>query len=712
MATRRKRIRARSKNSNTALIEYLDMKLREERSILKRLIAVSKSRMWDDLLRTVDRDPWGKPFKIVMSKLRPGGASAIGREEALEVLGSLFPEDPLNLLAPSETAKAAARRDTDPTDLEVTPVEVRTAIKTGSRGKAPGPDAIPLEVVDLIAETTMELLTNLFTKCLRDLSFPRNWKKAHLVLIPKPGSANAYRPISLIDSVAKIFERILADRILGVLAHNHRLNDNQFGFRRGKSTTDALNAVADKIRRAKIEGKVAIAVSLDIKNAFNTAKWSKIMQALEQVGVPPYLQLMVRDYLSERTITYKAGTTTINRNINMGVPQGSVFGPLLWNIMFHGVMEACKEPDTAIYCYADDTLVLTWGKNREETARKTNRATAQVVTWIAAQGLDVAAYKTQVIMFAKGAKALPETKIRVEGQDLEYRKDIKYLGLLLDNRLCMTKHVEAASTKALRVTTKLAGIMPNVGGPKPARKKLYAHIGESIALYGAPVWADNLSKKAMNSLSKVRRAGALRVTSAYRTVSAAAAEVIAGLPPLDMLALHRSKLYKSKADIVARADLDSNQQRTEVRRVTKLHLEALANDWQDRWRLSASGSWTRKLIPDLRPWVNRRHGEVSYTLTQALSGHGAFGAYLKKFGRRPTNRCLHCDEGVEDTVEHTLYTCQRWERARRTSGLGGLPPAERLVMAMLDSEDNWRQIANAIAEIINEKESEERRMGW
>lgn len=123
------------------------------------------------------------------------------------------------------------------------------------------------------------------------------------------------------------------------------------------------------------------------------------------------------------------------------------------------------------------------------------------------------------------------------------------------------------------------------------------------------------------TLQNVPRRICLRVASAYCTTSTDAIGVITGIAPLDLLAMERKRIHKKKNPELAPT------------------AASIVDTWQSRWDNSSKGRWTYALIPKIGPWISRRHGETSYHLTQALSGHGCFAAYLKRFGKLESSEC-------------------------------------------------------------------------
>ncbi|KAJ8964365.1 hypothetical protein NQ317_003009 [Molorchus minor] len=142
---------------------------------------------------------------------------------------------------------------------------------------------------------------------------------------------------------------------------------------------------------------------------------------------------------------------------------------------------------------------------------------------------------------------------------------------------------------------------------------------------------------------------ALRVASAYRTVSTEAALVIAGMIPIDILAEERRELAKAGG---AREGNPKVERKKTMRK------------WQQRWDTADCGEWTRSLIGDIETWTGRKFGGINYFVTQFLSGHGSFGNFLERIKKRDNNKCIYCDE--IDSPQHMLRECQRWAEQRRT----------------------------------------------
>lgn len=181
--------------------------------------------------------------------------------------------------------------------------------------------------------------------------------------------------------------------------------------------------------------------------------------------------------------------------------------------------------------------------------------------------------------------------------------------------------------------------MPNIGGPRSSKRSALAGAVHNMLLYGAPVWIGVLEyKKYAVRLGRVQRYILLRVASAYRTASEMALQVVTGTIPVDLLAHERKYMHKYEGNV--------NSARMEARRMS---LDA----WQKRWdEETTKAQWTKRLIRNIREWLDCRHRELNYYLTQFLTGHGCYRQYAKRFGKDEADECIYCAK--TDTAEHTV----------------------------------------------------------
>jgi hypothetical protein len=479
-------------------------------------------------------------------------------------------------------------------------------------------------------------------------TFPERWRRAKLVLIPKDDGTEdrKFRPICLIDALGKVLEHLIKARLQKEVEERGGLSDNQFGFRQGLSTMDAVEEVL-KVARFSNSGswgrkEYCGLVALDVENAFNTASWERIVTAMDAFEVSVYVKEMIQTYLTDRTLIVSGGLQQDIR-VSCGVPQGSVLGPILWNIMYDGVLRLEVPVGVRLVAFADDLAVMAMAATKEDLQNLVNRALERVSEWMRGAGLRLAARKTEAVLLT-GKRRPGKISFYLDGEEIVPRETIRYLGVRLDRNMTFGAHVEEAAAKAGRMADALGRIMPNVGGARSSRRRLLAAVVHSKLLYGAPAWAGALKyKRNTDILVSAQRRALLRIASAYKTTSAEAIQVITGVLPVDLQVRRLNLLYRTAR---ARSEVD----------------EALLCEWQRRWVSGEKAAWTRTLIPDISMWVKKKHGELDYHLTQALTGHGCFATFLRRIGKEQDDRCWYC--GDTDDVEHTLFVCEEWDGER------------------------------------------------
>ncbi|XP_025157708.1 uncharacterized protein LOC112589298 [Harpegnathos saltator] len=433
---------------------------------LRDAIGAARGKGWDTLLLSLDADPWGRPYKLVMNKLKPWTpplTETLDPRFLERVMGTLFPVregDPMGpYVAPTPEQQGVVPG--------VTEEEVAGAIKRVKSRKAPGPDGIPGRVLTLASGYLGGRLARIFSRALRERRFPPVWGRANVVLLRKEGkpegTPSAYRPICLLDEAGKLFERVIAARLVEHMSRiGPNLDDGQYGFREGRSTVDAIRRLRSLSEAIVQEGGVAVAVSLDIANAFNTLPWAW------------------RD----------ADGKVCERGMSCGVPQGL--------------------------------------------------------------GLVVAERKTEAIFLHSRRMKPPQAQIRVGRVRVPIEAQMRYLGLTLDGTWCFRQHFNRLVPRLRAVSSRVSRLMPRTGGPDGKARRLHAGVLNSVALYGAPIWAEALavSRPIQATLRRVQRALAVRVARCYRTVSHVAATVLASMPPLELMALSYMGMYDRKRELL------------------------------------------------------------------------------------------------------------------------------------------------------------------
>ncbi|XP_041630599.1 uncharacterized protein [Drosophila kikkawai] len=275
----------RERNRGRPLQGMYESIYRETKKALKVAIKPSKNRCFQDLCDAADQEPFGSAYKMVMGKLirQPTPTS---HEQLGAIVTTLFPAQP-PLVLPNVTVGEPI-----PIDEE----EVLSALTSCKASKAPGPDGIPNAALLAIVKSHPKLFAEVYNNCIAERTFPTGWKQQRLVLVPKPGKLDddpsSYRPLCMLNSLGKIFERIICSRLEAEIEERGALSSHQHGFRKKRSTIDAIREVTQLAENA-IEGerwqggtkKYCLVCTLDVKNAFNSANWSRVLQALQRGGI-------------------------------------------------------------------------------------------------------------------------------------------------------------------------------------------------------------------------------------------------------------------------------------------------------------------------------------------------------------------------------------------------------------------------------------------
>lgn len=688
---RSRRLYTRAKRRGEAESERIAYK--EAKKKLQKEIFDSKRKMWEELREDININPWGTGYKIVKEKLGIRNPTQLMDEQKMEnIVKNLFPtkETPSDL------------RDTEENIYFplFTMQELKEAAKKLNLKKAPGPDGIPPEVIKQITVNRPHLMLGMYNKCLMEGIFPKTWKLQQLVLISKgkgdPNSPSAYRPLCLLDTAGKLYERLLKPRLKEAIDNGGGLSDRQHGFRPHRSTIGAIKDVVDVFDAAQrinhSSRPIIILATLDIKNAFNSLRWPDVLQALEgNFHIPRYLSKVIRSYFKERELIYDTKEGKRRIPLTSGAAQGSILGPELWNISYDDILKIEMPEDTFLVGYADDIAAVISARDTDEARRKLRQVMIRTKTWLDTHGLQLALQKTEIVVLTR--KNIPtEISIEIEGEIINTSRFLNYLGIRLDTKMTFSNQIKYAADKAARTVSQLSRLMANIGGPRQIKRKLLMETSNNILLYGSEIWGKGLNKRSRNTLLAVQRTYALRIASAYRTVSTQAILVLAGTIPIDLLVEERRKIWISK-----QTNIFDQSVRESIRKETY-------RNWQTRWNEEAAATWTKRLLPNINIWLDRSFGEVDYYITQMLTGHGYFRKYLYNIGKCNTPYCLYERENTIDDAEHTFFECSKWNEKRREleEQMGELNTTN-IINHMTTSESRWRIVTKYCEYILKAK---------
>lgn len=285
--------------------------------------------------------------------------------------------------------------------------ELKIAINN-SKNTAPGRDMISYSMLKNLPEVAFKAILDLYNHIWSEGILPKDWKSAIVIPIVKPGKdatkANSYRPIALTSTLCKVMEKMIVRRLSYFLEKKEILTSDQSGFRKKRSTMDALILFENDVKKALLMKEYLIAVFFDIEKAYDTLWREGLLIKLNKIGVGGRMYNWILDFLFERTFQVRIGEEmSASNDILNGTPQGSVISPILFNLMINDIFEKLN-PNIGKALYADDGAVWKRGRNLRSIVKGIQEAIHEVERWSVDWGLKFSVAKTQYMIFTKKKK--------------------------------------------------------------------------------------------------------------------------------------------------------------------------------------------------------------------------------------------------------------------------------------------------------------------
>ena len=337
----------------------------------------------------------------------------------------------------------------------ITEIETMKAIDTLENKSSSGHDGISNKIVKLLKNEISKLLTVIINQMLKTGIFPDSFKTSKIVPLFKKGDHGLltnYRPISLLPTISKVFERVIYDQMYLYFNNNNLLADEQFGFRKNYSTEYAAIKLVDHISNEMESGKTPVTLFIDLSKAFDTLSFDILLQKLNYYGIAGVNLKLMANYLRNRKqyVVFNNHNSEIT-DIRCGVPQGSILGPLFFSICINDLKNASNK--CKFLMYADDTTIYfnIEDFNTNNLEAEINKELEQVNTWLKVNKLSLNVGKTKMMIFHRKRKHIPELKVLIDGCNIECVNSFNFLGIMLDQGLSWNNHVDLVKKKVSKV---------------------------------------------------------------------------------------------------------------------------------------------------------------------------------------------------------------------------------------------------------------------
>ncbi len=601
--------------------------------------------------------------------------------------------------------------------------EVCKILKSLDTSKACGPDGISPKLLKNTANTLALPLTTLFNLSLRTGVFPSKWKQANVSPIHKKNDKqddNNYRPISLLSCVGKLLERIVFIKLYKFCITNNILTWHNSGYKHQDSTVNQMVFICHKIYEALSNGSDVCFVSLDASSAFNRVWHKGLLYKLKTIGVCGKLLDWFENYLSDRLQRVVIGGSSSEWiQIEAGVPQGSILGPLLFLIYINDIVQ---DIHSNILLFADDTsLVKTLTDEHSITEINTDLETLRKwsTTWL----VNFNPSKTKYMIFSKKHNKLNYNDLHLGNKIIEQVENHKQLGITLNNSMTWENHINDICKKAGKRIDLLKRLPPAI--TPHTKLQIYLSFIRPVLEYGSVLF-DDCTQILSNKLENIQRQAALSITRAYQHTSHLTLLKELGLEPLNQRR-KQAKLnifYKIKNNLTPQYlkilippevgesttyNLRNSDSIKLIKSDKKYLLKSYIPSTIKLWNAVPLDIRNSNTLDTFKCKLHRTF--VSYTaytpyLTGTTTGHiqlsrirmglSGLNSHRKKYHFIDHNNCPQCNTKNENDT-HYFLTCTKYAAQRQSmlTQLGGILPQHLTLINNLTS-NNKRTLCKII----------------
>lgn len=343
------------------------------------------------------------------------------------------------------------KRDTDYLNGMFTEEEFDRAVQYTKNTSSPGRDGIEYIMIKLLPRKYKTELLVIMNFCFEHGVMMNDWKDNDTIFIDK-GNKEKVRPITMSSCVSKILERMINERLMWWAENRGILEDEQNGFRKGRSCLDNLVRLQMEVDIASRTGEKMVVAFLDVNAAYDNVLREVLIGKIVEAGCPARIIRYVEEWMTGRRTRFLIGEDRqLEMQVEKGLPQGGVLSPLLYALYTKDIGSKIN-PETKVIQYADDIAIIVREDNKVLLKERLVAAISQIDKNMIELELELEHEKTNILTFKYG-------KCKTDDMIVEIKKDIfirttesaKFLGIIFDRRLTWEKQINEMLGKANRI---------------------------------------------------------------------------------------------------------------------------------------------------------------------------------------------------------------------------------------------------------------------
>ena len=419
-------------------------------------IRKSKRASWRGFCDNISTVPQGARIHKILAKerpkqigllRRPNGSFTSNEGETIELLAAVhFPAYGTTDGGAKTSPKRPKIEDWRRAAAIIRPEAVRWAVDSFKPLKTGGLDGIQPIVLQQGLDILLPAMIKIFRASYALGHIPEPWNNSKVLFIPKAGrkdyaEAKSFRPISLTSFLLKTLEKILDYYIREKALIDSPIHSTQHAYRRGRSTETALLYLVDRVEKALEDKQIALCAFLDIEGAFDSTPTTTLVKGLQHKHLDPTTIQWITAMLSNRTATLSLHGTSMQISTRRGCPQGGVLSPLLWTLAVDNLLLKLHDRKIDAIGYADDLVVIIRGFCQTSIADQMQLALNTISGWCHENELNINADKTVIVPFTRKRLLDNLYKPTLNGNQIQFSTEVKYLGVILDQKLTWNPHI-------------------------------------------------------------------------------------------------------------------------------------------------------------------------------------------------------------------------------------------------------------------------------